>query len=170
MAREIPLTKGYVAIVDDEDFERINAHKWNVLVGNSGVVYGQRTTCTGGKKRTLLLHREVMGHGPGDPQIDHRDGDGRNCQKSNLREATHKENAHNCRVARANNTSGYKGVAWDKQAGKWQANICFDGRMFKIGYYATPIEAAHAYDRAARELHGEFARLNFPDAATLAAD
>ncbi len=93
--------------------------------------------------------------------IDHRDGNGLNNQRHNLRPATTAQNSRNRGRCR-NNTSGYKGVTWYKPQRKWLASISIDGRRKHLGYFASKLDAALAYDAAAREYHGDFARLNFP--------
>lgn len=92
-------------------------------------------------------------------QIDHKDGNPRNNHIDNLREATNAENSRNSRINK-NNTSGYKGVCWHKWEFKWYARIMYQGKYIFLGYYATPEQAALAYNEAAKRLHGEFARLN----------
>lgn len=89
--------------------------------------------------------------------IDHIDGNGLNNRISNLREAVHSENARN-RGAQRNSKSGIKGVSWHVESGRWQAKIQHHGKGKNLGYYATPEEAREAYCKAAKELHGEFAR------------
>lgn len=90
-------------------------------------------------------------------QIDHIDGNGLNNDVENLRAATHSQNGSN-RGAQKNNTSGFKGVGWKKNAQKWYASIRFDGKQCHIGYFDTPDAAHEAYKAAAKKLHKEFAR------------
>ena len=94
-------------------------------------------------------------------KIDHIDGDGLNNRRANLRHCTNQENCRNQGLAR-NNRSGFKGVSWYPNSGKWVATIWDGKRKVFLGYYADPVEAARAYDAKARELFGEFARPNFP--------
>jgi hypothetical protein len=93
--------------------------------------------------------------------VDHADRNSLNNQLSNLRLATRSQQGHNQRL-RSTNTSGYRGVTWDKQMGKWQARIMVNGKRIHLGFYADPKEAALAYDAAAKIHYGEFAVLNFP--------
>jgi hypothetical protein len=106
------------------------------------------------------MHRQILGAPPGQ-QVDHINGDTLDNRRVNLRLATHGQNQHN-RGKYRNNKSGYKGVSWDKAAGKWRAQIKFNNKKYNLGRYHDPIEAALAYDAAAIRLHGAFARLNFP--------
>ena len=94
--------------------------------------------------------------------VDHINGNPLDNRKSNLRICTNAENQRN-RGVNKNNTSGYKGVCWAKQNKKWKARIKHNGKLIHLGYYKDKEEAARAYDKKAKELHGEYAYLNFPD-------
>lgn len=94
-------------------------------------------------------------------QIDHIDGDGLNNTKQNLRICTQSENVMNQSI-RSDNSSGYKGVWWDKQTNKWRAGIIISGKTVYLGRFDFLVNAARAYDFAAKELFGEFSKLNFP--------
>ena len=94
-------------------------------------------------------------------RTDHRNGDGLDNRRSNLRDATAGENSRNTRV-HLDSASGLKGVSWYKRSRKWRAHIHVGTKQQHLGYFATAEEAAHAYDDAARELHGEYATVNFP--------
>lgn len=162
MPVEIPLTKGYVAIVDDED-AHLAALKWCADVTPTNV-YAKRRAYLGkidGKYRyrTVKLHQAVLQPPPG-VQVDHRDGDGLNCRRGNLRAATNAQNHGNRRADRGNR-SGFKGV--EPVPGGWRARIGVKGEVIRLGRFATPVEAARAYDAAARAAFGEFACLNFPE-------
>jgi len=162
--REIPLTKGYVAVVDAADYEDLSRLKWYADVkylpnGSVRTVYAARRA----GRRTERMHGRLF---PGVEQVDHRDGDGLNNTRANLRAANHALNGRNQRL-RSDNTSGYKGVSWDKENCAWVAQIGvgarLDGcRVQFLGRFPTAKEAARAYDRAATERFGEFAALNFP--------
>jgi hypothetical protein len=90
----------------------------------------------------------------------HKDGNGLNCQDGNLRVCTSSQNGMN-RGKQSDNTSGYKGVTWDKSKGKWQASIKVNQKTIFLGRFNNVIEAAKAYDEGAKKYHGAFARLNF---------
>lgn len=113
---------------------------------------------------TVIEHRAIWAvvHGRcPDMHIDHIDNDKLNNRIENLRVCTHNQNQHNQGI-RASNKSGYKGVSWMKSVRKWHAQICCNSKVTHLGLYACKIDAAKAYDQAAKELHGEFAWLNFP--------
>ena len=154
---EIPLTQGYVAIVDSEDAEAVLAFRWHARPCARGVYAGRNTRRPDGRRAPQLLHTFLTGWS----YVDHRNGDGLDNRRANLRETTRAENMRN-RRRNLNSTSGYKGVGWHKVAQKWWASIQADGRRRHIGLYPTAEEAALAYDAAARDLHGEYATLNFP--------
>lgn len=144
----IALTQNKFAQVDDKDFDYISQWKWSY----SGQ-YAHRAS----GKNNVYLHRLLMGNPV--EQVDHKDTDKLNCQRNNLRLASHSENSRNKQLQR-NNTSGYKGVSWYKAYGKWEAKIKYNGHTTKLGYFKDSLDAARAYNDAAQELHGDFARLN----------
>lgn len=95
--------------------------------------------------------------------IDHEDRKRSNNRFSNLREATSSQNAIN--QSNLDNTSGYRGVVWIERLGKWKATLKAGRKSFNLGYFDDAVTAAHRYDRAAKEQHGEFAQFNFPKTA-----
>src|SRR5690606_21337828 len=123
--------------------------------------YALRADYTTGKKKTILMHRVIMNAAPGQ-EIDHIDRNGWNNTKENLRISTRKGNCTNQGLRRDNKT-GFRGVYWKKQYSKWFASIRNDRKQIHLGYFSDPVEAARAYDAAAREYHGDFASLNFPE-------
>jgi hypothetical protein len=163
-ARTIELTQGYVATVDAEDYDRlIDGPKWQARIdyhadGGVRTVYAKRNVRRAdGTWTTQRMHSALL---PDASLVDHIDGDGLNNTRANLRPASGAENQRNA-SRRRDNTSGFKGVSWDKREGKWRAYIHADGRQRHAGHHADPQTAARAYDAAARELHGEYASLNF---------
>ena len=153
--KEIQLTKGKVALVDDEDFEYLNQWKWRCLNG-----YAKRNDPIGnGKYKDVAMQNQIMKPPPGFV-VDHADNNKLNNQKSNLRICTYSQNLANRKIF-STNTTGYKGVSIDKKCKhrKWYAQI----KCKVIGYFDNPIDAARAYDAKALEMYGDFARLNFPN-------
>jgi len=164
MTKEIKLTKGYVAIVDDKNFERLNAIKWCACENNNTVyaLHNFKNKKTG-KQEMVSMHRFIMGL-PKKSKIDHVDGNGLNNLEENLRHCESADNQHNMKVKRKNNTTGYKGISYVPKVYKnkpYTAHICFHGKLIHIGYFETDIEAAMAYDKKAIELFGGFSCLNF---------
>lgn len=114
--------------------------------------------------RCIFVHRMVIGVHEAPPcvMVDHKDHNGFNCQKSNLRICNMQQNAANS-GARITSKSGMKGVCWEKRSGKWRSTITYNGKQIHIGLFDDIITAARAYDKRARFLFGEFAFLNFPE-------
>ncbi|AYA77376.1 Fis family transcriptional regulator [Bacillus sp. Y1] len=151
--KEIPLTKGMVAIVDDEDFEWLSKFNWRYHKG-----YASRTTLLRyGKRKTVLMHREIIGNVA--EQVDHIDGNRLNNTRENLRAASRSENCRNTK-SRTGSTSEYKGVSFDKGNKKWRARIKVEYKEMFLGYFNNPHDAARMYNFWAKDLFGEFARLN----------
>lgn len=154
--KEIQLTQGKVALVDDVDYEWLNQWKWS-FNGR----YAIRWTVS---VHNMFMHREILSV-PQGMDTDHRDGNGLNNQRNNIRICTTMENLWNCKKP-ITNSSGYKGVWWDKRANKWRASICVNYIPIHLGMFSDLMMAAFAYDEAAVKFHGEFARLNFPKQTT----
>jgi hypothetical protein len=154
--RLIPLSRGLWTLVDAVDWPSISEHRWYALNSGRGY-YAARDTPR--PRRTILMHREIVR--PENRLVDHINGDTLDNRRSNLRGATRAQNGHNMGLV-ATNTSGYIGVSWHKAGRKWETRIKTDGVQLFLGLYDTAIEAAYAHDAAAIALHGEFARLNFP--------
>jgi len=162
--KEIKLTKGYVALVDDEEFARcMVGTKWYARVdkckdGSVTSVYARRSIHTAdGTPTKQLLHRFILGIINPKAKVDHEDHNGLNNQRYNLRLANDEENTRNQRM-RSDNTSGVKGVSWFQS--KWRARITVDGKSKFLGNFSDKEDAKHAYDTAALKLHGRFAYTN----------
>lgn len=176
--KEIELTRGFVAVIDDEDFERVNGIAWQVSAprhGKNGHVYyyaqghiGPRAT-----RKAVLMHRFIL-DAPAGVQVDHADGDGLHNWKTNLRLCDASQNAANSGGrGRTSKYTPFKGVSFLKKGGSkpWMARIGDgSGRYSYIGVFATAEEAARAYDDVARSWFKEYARLNFPRSGERALD
>lgn len=150
------LRTGQIVHVDDEDFDMVSARAWHArpATNRPHVCYVQGHV----NRRTVYLHRFIMSPPPG-LWVDHINGDGLDNRRANLRICTPGENS----VNRANrNATGYRGVY--AVNGRWVARVNLHGRTHRTRTFATPTEAAQAYDELAQRVHGEFARLNFPEA------
>lgn len=150
----VPLTRGMEAVVDAEDVPLVSGLLWQAKPGRKPT----HTTYAATGMKSVKMHRVIM-PAPSGMEVDHIDGDGLNNRKSNLRIATKEQNRRNVAI-RPDNTSGYKGVTFDKASGKWQSAIRSDGRQRKLGRYATPEQAHEAYVEASRALHGDYGRIN----------
>jgi hypothetical protein len=159
--KEISLTGkhgiGKVALVDDEDYELVSRYRWYAKVTGPNI-YAVASSRGGTRaaNRPIRMHKLLTGW----DETDHRNGNGLDNRRFNLRPATRSQNLMNRSSGRMDKT-GFKGVRFE--AGKWRAAIKANGVRKHIGYFSSPELAAHAYDVVALELHGEFARLNFPD-------
>lgn len=161
MSKEIALTQGKVAIVDDDDFARLIQHKWTYLEHTHGGYALRNGRDTNPIRHTVLMHREIMSAGIGF-MVDHINGDTLDNRKSNLRLCTNAQNMRNQKRHRDNKTSRYKGVSLKRDCNKYRAQLCTNGKVTHLGYFDSELDAARAYDQAALKYHGEFARLNFP--------
>ncbi len=156
--KTILLTQGFVALVDDGDYDRVSAHKWSATRANN-TVYGVRKIKTAnGRTTSQLLHRFVLGVNDPEIHVDHEDHDGLNCQRSNLRKCVRGENDGNRSKARG--SSKYRGVSWSTGKRKWRACITIE-KTVHLGYFVNERDAALAYDEAARTRFGIFANCNF---------
>jgi len=158
--KEIKLTQGLIAFVDDDDFERLNSFKW--FAHKSGNAYYAETIISVGYKKqdVLKMHRLVMNLGRCEMVVDHKDMNGLNNTKENLRVCTRSQNAMN-KKSQTGSFSKYKGVSYHKRNKKFQAEITINSKKKHIGYYHKDVDAAIAYDNKAIEFFGEFAVLNF---------
>jgi len=160
--RRIPLTQGKYAIVDPEDFERLNKHKWQANKSQN-TFYAVRTVRVGEKCISVKMHREVI-HPPDHLVVDHINHNGWDNRKANLRHATRSQNNFNRSIIKKEDSSSKnKGVSWKKDKKKWQAQIYVNGQFKFLGYFKNEIQAAKAYDEAAKKHYGQFACLTFPD-------
>jgi hypothetical protein len=159
---ELPLTRGYVALIDDADRDAVIMRSWHAHRNNDGRIYAQtRLFKSETLSRTVVsLHRFLM-KPPRDSWVDHRDGNTLNNTRANLRICSPAENNRNRKPI--GSTSRFKGVWLYRQSGKLRTAITVGGQRINGGLFETEEEAARRYDELARIHHGEFARLNFPD-------
>lgn len=148
--KEIPLTRGKVTVVDDDDFDRLSQVKWHY----SPEGYARNSWSLG------YMHRAIMG-APTGMEIDHIDGNKLNNTKANLRICTGQQNDFNRQWKRPRAQSRFKGVRIGRNGIRWQAGIRVNRKEIYIGTFDSEEEAAQAYDVKARELFGEFACCNF---------
>lgn len=159
-AAAIRIAPGVVALVDPCD-AHLAAFKWYANRKRGYTTYAVHTPVGAGQKY-VFLHRVVLGLTDSALIVDHVNGNGLDCRRSNLRLATVSQNGANRKLQR-NNTSGYRGVFWHKPSGSWRAQIKSLGRRYALGSFPSVEAAAKAYDAAARSHFGAFARLNFPE-------
>ena len=159
MTVEIPLTKGFIAVVDDADAELVAGYRWYVIE-STGRRQLRRYAHAKQGKATIYMHRLILA-APPRVHVDHWDHDGLNNRRENIRLATPSQNAAAGRM-RSSNTSGFRGVSLAAKSVRWRAEIMVAGRRSFLGRFDTPEDAARAYDAAALEAFGEFANLNFP--------
>jgi hypothetical protein len=166
MARVIPLTKGYTALVSNRDYARVSQFKWHVVLSKGHPYATRKLSRIDGKQPVQSMHRFILGLVQGDPREgDHKNRVRLDNRRSNLR-ITLNQNAQNQGKQKLN-TSGFKGVSLHKATAKnrrltdtWQAQISNKGKVIYLGYFPTRELAAQAYDAAALEKHGKFAVTN----------
>lgn len=145
------MTNGGNTIIDDEDLEKVIKYKWQKSSS------GYATTCIK-NGNTMLMHRLVL-NVPKEKWTHHVNENKLDNRRVNLRICSPKQN-HAARGITRHNTSGYKGVCWDKNRNKWMAYISIDNKFKQLGRHDNIIDAAKAYDKKAIEVHGEFAKVN----------
>lgn len=157
--KKIKLTQGKYALVDDEDFKKLNKFKWWALKKSGGRFYAIRTEQRNGVIKHITMHRAILKMTNSKIHVDHKDLNGLNNQRNNIRPATVGQNIANTPSLKGS-SSKYKGVVWRPEYKYWQVQIMKDGQYYHIGCFKDEKEAALAYNKKAIELHGEFAFLN----------
>lgn len=157
--KNVELTQGYVAVVDDSDYERVSKHKWHALI-TCNLVYAARNVTVHGKRKKSLMHRELSCC-PNECVVDHINGNTLDNRTENLRLASFRENAANRSKINKSATSIYRGVYYDTARRRWRSQIKTSGKNKFLGHFTSEIDAAKAYDNAARTEYGDFARTNF---------
>jgi len=162
MVKEIELSQGFVALVDDQDYEFLNQFSWSVHGSpRSKTRYARRgDRRADGRVIFVTMHRQIMCP-PKGVTVDHVNQDGLDNRKANLRYATSQQNSFN--RTRVRTKSPYRGVRLQTRGGGWQAHIRVDGHLKALGTYRTAEEAARVYDQNALKHQGSFAVLNFPE-------
>ena len=160
--KKIPLTQGFYATVDDEDFERINRYKWYAYKSNN-TIYARRNVRTGSKRQTAIqMHRDVMGCTAGDKKIvDHKNFNGLDNRKENLQVVSINVNIHR-RNKQANNHTGYIGLSWKPKKKTWEAWVTINKRKIYCGCHKNPMVAAKMRDKVVLDFYHDNAILNFP--------
>ena len=157
--------KGYDVQIDDEDWDKVKGYNWYIDFTKRNVPYVKHTIHFKGDrnhKSQIRMHRLIMGCATGDGSVvDHINGNTLDNRKSNLRICTVEENNMNQNIYK-NNTSGYKGVTWNKKRNVWVVYLAVNKKNKYLGDYHDPVEAAIVYDINALKYRGEFARTNFP--------
>jgi hypothetical protein len=152
----VPLTRGFVAQIDASDLHKVAGFNWFAVVQSYTVYAVRRVSGVKGRGSKISMHRQIIG-ATNDVQVDHVDLNGLNNRRENLRIATPQQNCFNRRKTRAN-TSGFKGVCWNRKSRKWQAGIRINRRSVHLGLFETIDAAYNAYCQAANQYHGEYAR------------
>ena len=151
------------AKVDPADYKRLRKYEYVAKKGRN-CFYAQilEPNVIAGKKLPMHMHQEIL-EVPKGMVVDHINNDGMDNRSANLRAATTAQNSRNRKKFSSPCSSKYKGVCWKKQTRKWSANIGFEYKVIHLGYFKNEIDAAKAYDEAAKKYHGQFACLNFPE-------
>lgn len=147
-------------LLDEEDVAHVSRFKWSPRV-HPKTTYAQANVWQDEKRGTIVMHRFIA-RAQDNEHVDHKNGDGLDCRKVNLRVCLRYQNNRNARI-RVDNKSGYKGVSWYPAGHSWAAGIMVDDKRRHIGYFPTPETAARAYDLVAQYEWGEFAWLNYPN-------
>jgi hypothetical protein len=159
---KIALTQGSSALVDKKDYPRLSKFIWYAKEGTSGIIYAiHNFKRSNGKFRPTRMHRFILGLKKGDPLVDHKNQNGLDNRRKNLRICDKSKNAFNRKnIKRSHHTSRYKGVSWMKDLGKWRATITINYKSIHLGLFETEKMAARAYNLFAKKHIGEFACLN----------
>lgn len=152
----IQLTQNKIAIIDDDDYNRIIKYKWYAINGRNDVFYA--VTNINGLQ--IEMHKFIL---ESESLIDHINYNGLDNRKSNLRIATQSQNSIHRRKINSKTSSRYKGVSWHSSKNKWRVQIMKEGNQLHVGYFLNEEDAARAYDKSAYKLFGEFAELNFKE-------
>ncbi len=160
--RRIKLTRRKYAIVDVDDFERVNQYKWHC----TSFGYARRTASKRsekGRKRVAIWMHNVVRPVPEGMTVDHINRSRLDNRTANLRGVTREQNTWNRKFVKKGSKTRYTGIHWNKKVKKWNVRLRIEGRRKSFGYYADEVEAASAYDAVAKKYRREYAVLNFPE-------
>lgn len=155
--KEIKLNKNYICLVDDCDFDSVNLYKWTALKFRN-TIYAGRCVYENKKRKLIFMHRYILGVTTSKIFVDHKDHNGLNNQRWNIRTCTNSENQKN---KKSRGTSKYLGVSYDNNRNKWVSQININGKTKGLGRFINEIDAAKKYDEHAKIYHLDFANLNF---------
>jgi hypothetical protein len=165
--KQIDLTRGAVAIVSDDDYYRVNQLKWRVFMtrtpGKFYAAHDCKKTINGIQFRwCILMHRFIL-NAPPHKQVDHRDNNGLNNTRKNLRLCTNTENSRAKKNKSFGKASRFRGVSWKKDKRLWRATIKAEQKNIHLGYFTNELDAARAYDAAAVKYYRDFSSPNFSE-------
>ena len=158
--KNIKLSRGEFAIVDNFDFKTLSNYRWSATSAcrKNGTYAFRNMKLDVNKWDNILMHRQILGLNKGDKfDVDHKNGNGLDNRRRNIRICTRIQNSVNQKPLKYKK---YKGVSFHKKSELWRAYICPNKKMISLGYFKTEEEGALAYNKKAKELFGEFARLN----------
>lgn len=148
--KEIKLSQGLVALVDDEDFEWLNQWKWCAKQSYNTFYAERRLSAVNGKRELIKLHHVIIGKPPKGFETDHENGNGLDNQRQNLRFVTNRQNQQN--RTHQNSSSQYPGVGWTERDQRWRARIVINGKEKGLGYFRSEVKAFAAYCNAVHAL------------------
>lgn len=156
----IPLTQGVFAKVDKSDFDQLSVYKWQAAKGRQGELRAVRTVYDkkSGKRKTVQMSRQIL-QAVGKQKVDHKNGNTLDNSRKNLRACSNQENGYN-RGKNKNNSSGFRGVSYEKRCGKWRATLKAGGAFKSLGYFESKKMAILSWKAAAKVYFGEYVRLD----------